>query len=179
VFAVGRNSFGRIRTPVRGHYITWYLLHNPKFCDDSSVSRCKGTNDEANAVSAEGFATTLHDFTRRLLHLFRTSLRSLCVIVSKLATDPCNLLITLTNSQHPFPDFTELEPSVLASSIPAVLDRIREESEEVSLHDFDIATAMSLGLTHDGLHPTIEGHKVLGQNLAGQLGAILSRLDTV
>jgi lysophospholipase L1-like esterase len=81
--------------------------------------------------------------------------------------------------QHPFPDFTELEPSVLASSIPAVLDRIREESEEVSLHDFDIATAMSLGLTTDGLHPTIEGHKVLGRNLAGQLGAILSRLDAV
>jgi lysophospholipase L1-like esterase len=38
---------------------------------------------------------------------------------------------------------------------------------------------MSLDLTDDGLHPTTEGHKVLGQSLAGQLGAIFSRLDSI
>jgi lysophospholipase L1-like esterase len=77
--------------------------------------------------------------------------------------------------QHPFPDFTELQPSTLASSVPAVLDRICEENGEgVSLYNFDIADAMSHDLTEDGFHPTAEGHKVLGQNLAEQLGPILT-----
>lgn len=81
---------------------------------------------------------------------------------------------SLFESQHPFPDFTELEPSTLTFNIPAVLNRIREEIREgVSLHDYNIATNMSLALTEDGLHPTADGHKALGQNLVRQLGPFL------
>jgi len=32
---------------------------------------------------------------------------------------------------------------------------------------------MSRELTEDGLHPTADGHKVIGKNLAGQLVRIL------
>ena len=45
------------------------------------------------------------------------------------------------------------------------------------LHNFDITTAMSHDLTEDGIHPTVNGQKVLGQNLAEQLGAIFSCLN--
>lgn len=62
---------------------------------------------------------------------------------------------------------------MLASSIPSVLDCIREEGrKEVTLHNFDISSTMSRGLTEDGLHPTSEGHKVLGRNLAGHLSTM-------
>ena len=68
---------------------------------------------------------------------------------------------------------------MLASGIPAVLGRIREEcGEGVFLHNFDIATAMSHDLTEDGVHPTVDGQKLLGQNLAEQVGAIFSCLNT-
>jgi lysophospholipase L1-like esterase len=41
------------------------------------------------------------------------------------------------------------------------------------MHVFDITEGLSRGLTTDGLHPTTEGHAILGRNLAEKLGGIL------
>lgn len=55
------------------------LLHHLKGCDNSSF---EGTNDEACNVSVERFEAALDDFMKRLLQLFRMSLKHLFVIVS-------------------------------------------------------------------------------------------------
>ena len=41
------------------------------------------------------------------------------------------------------------------------------------MHVFDIAGGISQELTIDGLHPTAQGHEVLGRNLAESLKSIL------
>jgi len=60
------------------------------------------------------------------------------------------------------------------SSIPGILKEFSNKYEErIGMQVLDIAGGISRELTIDGLHPTAQGHEVLGRNLAESLKSIL------
>lgn len=50
-----------------------------------------------------------------------------------------------------------------------------EFEESVALHEWDIGKGLTKQYTMDGVHPTVEGHRVLGDALAQKMAAVLVR----
>jgi lysophospholipase L1-like esterase len=88
----------------------------------------------------------------------------------------------------PFPDFLEGEEQeqgyqdayntipMVISSVPSILEQIdtmSKEERQIYTHVLSITEGMSHVLTIDGLHPTPQGHELLGKNLAEKLRNIL------
>ncbi|EPS96623.1 hypothetical protein FOMPIDRAFT_52819 [Fomitopsis schrenkii] len=124
-----------------------------------------GTNDDAQDISPERFASAMQAFIQRLRDTYRASLKHICVL-------------------HPFPDFTEgsepdsesIEGVPITQGLASVLASLNSEFEEsVALHEWDIGKGLTKQYTMDGVHPTVEGHRVLGDALAQKMAAVLVR----
>ncbi|KAH9915901.1 SGNH hydrolase-type esterase domain-containing protein [Fomitopsis serialis] len=124
-----------------------------------------GTNDDAQDVSPDQFVSTMRAFVDRLLQVYRTSVKHICVL-------------------HPFPDFTEdsdPETTESAEQVPITRDlsstlaSLRSNAGQgVEFHEWDIGGDLRREHTMDGLHPTISGHRILGDALAQQLAQLVS-----
>ncbi|KAH7884999.1 SGNH hydrolase-type esterase domain-containing protein [Phlebopus sp. FC_14] len=120
-----------------------------------------GTNDEAQDVDHNHFLATLNDFIQRLCKGFDN------------VTDVCII--------PPFPDFSEQsDPQLSLASrirqVPPDIKGVQAQDGPIfpPIHVLDVIDGLNITHTVDGLHPTFQGHQVLGHNLAERLDAILS-----
>lgn len=93
---------------------------------------------------------------------------------------PYTVLLILL--KHPFPDFTEGSESDTESNakvpitrdLASVLTSLRSDFGQcVALHEWNIGMELKKQYTMDGVHPTVEGHRVLGDALVQRMQAAL------
>ncbi|KAK7052483.1 hypothetical protein R3P38DRAFT_1647259 [Favolaschia claudopus] len=121
--------------------VPWRPRGRPRF-----ICIALGTNDEANDVSPSVFRDTLMNFIRKLAAVF-DSVKAFYIV-------------------PPFRDFHEVDSGKIHCDLvsdPIIVDDLLIE---VCGH---INSRMIAEYTVDGLHPTVEGHNVLADNLAGFL----------
>ncbi|KZV97772.1 hypothetical protein EXIGLDRAFT_746944 [Exidia glandulosa HHB12029] len=125
-----------------------------------------GTNDEDVQMKPEHFDATLREFVVNLAGEFRDTLAHVVVL-------------------RPFPFFRTDEPDdwlMLASrdlsGVVADLEKTLQEDLAVTVrfHVWEI-TDKNYDESHtiDGTHPRVQGHKVLGENLAERLDGVLGK----
>jgi lysophospholipase L1-like esterase len=136
-----------------------------------------GTNDRGIGVEPTFFAQTMCAFVARLADIYHETLQHICILVRLFHTlfplyptgHQCLLL------QHPFPCFgvTEEQPA-FAHAISKVVDQVTEDRPRLGLHVWDLGgSVLNEDLTIDQLHPTLQGHILLGEALARLLRPLI------
>ncbi|EIM81747.1 uncharacterized protein STEHIDRAFT_172009, partial [Stereum hirsutum FP-91666 SS1] len=123
-----------------------------------------GTNDEAMGVSAEDFINTMRAFVTRLLVTDTSAhrVKHICFI-------------------HPFKDFGDVPETSLGPSFPKLLETLSRDfqhaQKDITLHSWDTGAVLLQEHTIDGIHPTVEGHRILGQELSRVLLPIVAGMS--
>lgn len=83
--------------------------------------------------------------------------------------------------QHPFKDFGDVIETPLGPSFPKLLETLSRDfqhaQQNITLHSWDIGAVLLQEHTIDGIHPTVEGHRILGQELSRVLLPIVAGMS--
>ncbi|KAI0258194.1 SGNH hydrolase-type esterase domain-containing protein [Gloeopeniophorella convolvens] len=118
-----------------------------------------GTNDRGLGVKPQVFAQTLRAFITRLAETYHGTLAHVCII-------------------HPFPFFGR-GPTIsnaIAEGLARVAAEVSAKHFTLGVHVWDLGGELTKKTTMDALHPTLEGHTVLGEALAERLRPLLHSL---
>ncbi|KAI0057783.1 hypothetical protein BV25DRAFT_1830696 [Artomyces pyxidatus] len=116
-----------------------------------------GSNDVDLPVAPERYTAAMYAFVLRLAEVYAATLKHVCILA-------------------PFPSFLDEEPwyALGEQTAPGIVAGLQKEfGERVLVNAWDISRVLRADLVMDGVHPTREGHKVVGEKLARELAKVL------
>jgi lysophospholipase L1-like esterase len=76
--------------------------------------------------------------------------------------------------QHPFPYFGLQYPSGYPDAFTQIAEQVTADHPNIGVHVWDLGRVLDRSLTIDRLHPTVQGHVVLGAALAERLRPLIA-----
>jgi len=85
----------------------------------------------------------------------------------------------VSSLQHPFPYFGLQPPSGYSDAFTQIAEQVSADHPSIGVHVWDLGNALNRSLTIDRLHPTVQGHVVLGEALAEILRPLIAGIQEV
>jgi hypothetical protein len=76
--------------------------------------------------------------------------------------------------QHPFPAFGVKLPTAFADVFSQIAEQVAADHPSIGVHVWNLSSTLNRSLTTDWLHPTVQGHAMVGAVLAGLLRPIVA-----